>query len=277
MQRCGAAGLCALGQVRAWGEVQCWRNCGIKELWCSSSHHQAPMAVHAQLKGWVFLSPVTWQQQPSQPLLWQPWKGEQGVGRGIQTGKLSLISSFNLCTRAGGGGQWLDAAHLEQDKHEEQHGMAQNSLGSPSQRLVLLKQALLSFSPPLGFMALELQGWKIIHPNRSSHNTLCKHLWLQTPLQQWVGGHKFIIVTSLASCQAGHEARSRSCATDTLCACHSHSALTGQNLLASLCHKSLSCAFLEVRSSHHSCWRSFALAADVCRFTWLLGTPCQMC
>lgn len=102
---------------------------------------------------------------------------------------------------------------------------------------------LLSFSPPLGFVALELQGWKIIHPNRSSHNTLCKHLRLQTPLQQWVGGHKFIIITNLASCQAGHEAQSRGlCHRHTLCGCHSHGVLTKQNLLAALCDKSLSCA-----------------------------------
>lgn len=58
---------------------------------------------------------------------------------------------------------------------------------------------MLSLSPS-GFCGSELQGWKIIHPNRSSHDTLCKHLWLQTPLQRWVGGRKFIIVTEAASC-----------------------------------------------------------------------------
>lgn len=88
---------------------------------------------------------------------------------------------------------------------------------------------------------LELQGWKIIHPNRSSHNTLCEHLWLQTPLQQWVGAHKFIIITSLASCQAGHEARSRGL-------CHRHTvAVTARACSLGktcwlLCDKSLSCA-----------------------------------
>ena len=100
---------------------------------------------------------------------------------------------------ADGGGWWLDAARLEQAKYEEQHSAIQNSLGGPSWRLVLFYCFVVSLSPS-GFRGSELQGWKIIHPNHSSHDTLCKHLWLQTPLQQWVGGRKFIIVTESASC-----------------------------------------------------------------------------
>lgn len=57
-----------------------------------------------------------------------------------------------------------------------------------------------------GFRGSELQGWKIIHPNHSSHDTL----WKQLQLQQWVGGRKFSITTASASLQLGCEARRRS-------------------------------------------------------------------
>lgn len=228
----------ALGRARAreepGAEVQGWRNCGMKGLWCSSSHHQAPTA------GWASLSPVTWQYQPSLPLLWQPRKGEQGVERGIQTAKLLLIS--NVLTPAPGlmeeGSGWM---LLIWSRVNMKNNMARPSTHWAAQaRGLFCFSVLLSFSPPLGFVALELQGWKIIHPNHSSHNTLCEHLWLQTPLQQWVGAHKFIILTSLASCQAGHEAQRA--LSQTQCGCHSQAILTGQNLLGSLCDKSLSCA-----------------------------------
>lgn len=121
------------------------------------------------------------------------------MGSGVQMYMAFLIQGLDLCTGADGGGWWLDAARLEQAKYEEQHSTVQNSLGGPSWRLVLFYCFVVSLFPS-GFRGSELQGWKIIHPNHSSHNTLCKHLWLQTPLQQWVGGRKFIIVTKSASC-----------------------------------------------------------------------------
>lgn len=164
------------------------------------------------------LSPVTWQCQPRVPLLCQPWEGEQGGGRGIQTGELLLISS--VLTSARGlmeeGRGWM---LLIWSRINMKNNMAWPRTHRAAQaRGLFCFSVLLSFSPPLGFMALELQGWKIIHPNRSSHNTLCKHLWLQNPLQQWVGGHKFIIVTSSASLSrqdVKHGAEG--CATDTHC------------------------------------------------------------
>lgn len=58
-----------------------------------------------------------------------------------------------------------------------------------------------------GFRGSELQGWKIIHPDRSSHDTL----WKQLRLQQWVGGRKFNIATASASQQLGCEAQRCSC------------------------------------------------------------------
>lgn len=54
-----------------------------------------------------------------------------------------------------------------------------------------------------GYRGSEMQGWKIIHPDRSSHGTL----WKQLRLQQWVGGRKFSIAAASASRQLGCEAR----------------------------------------------------------------------
>lgn len=91
------------------------------------------------------------------------------------------------------------AGCCQKAKYEKQHSTVQNSLGGPSWRLGLFHCFVVSLSPS-GFHGSELQGWKIIHSNRSSHDTLSKHLWLQTPLQRWVGGRKFIIITKSASC-----------------------------------------------------------------------------
>lgn len=90
---------------------------------------------------------------------------------GVQTGKILLISC--ALSPAPGlmeeGNGWMlliwSRINMKNMAWPRTHWAAQA-------RGLFCFSALLSFSPPLGFMALELQGWKIIHPNRSSHNTL---------------------------------------------------------------------------------------------------------
>lgn len=111
---------------------------------------------------------------------------------------------------------------------------------------------LLSFSPPLGFMALELQGWKIIHPNHSSHNTLCKHLRLQTPLQQWE------VINSSSSptwppVRQDTKHRAEGCATDTHCVAVTAMVYSPSKTCWPLCVTNpCPVPALEIRSSHHS-------------------------
>lgn len=127
------------GQRRAWG-----RGPVLEKLWDqgavvpqqpqSGSHGCGSPDLRGVLRSVPCHLAIPTQSAPAVAVM-RRGAGSRKGGPNRQT--LAHLQCFDLCTGTDGGGQWLGAAHLEQDKDEEQHGMAQNSLGRPSQRLVL--------------------------------------------------------------------------------------------------------------------------------------------